>query len=127
VRCVYQKRTPSVLFHRFVHQVDEESDTEGEMNKDGKIKAPPSVGVLVVSLPGFLARLRIWCGVANANNSNKFNNNCAAPRKDWHWSRKFGGPGLPDFFGRHSGEIGKRWRTWKQPELGNWANKRIAR
>jgi hypothetical protein len=59
LRCVHQKRTPSVLFHRFVHQVDEESDTEDKMNKDGQIKPPPSVGVHVFGFIAYSAPLSI--------------------------------------------------------------------
>ncbi len=53
-----------------------------EMKYDGKIKAPPSVGVIVVGLPGFLAPLCIWRGSANAKNLNLFNDKCAVGCKE---------------------------------------------
>ncbi len=64
---------------------------------DSKIKAPPSVGVLVVGLPGLLALLYIQRGGANAKISNLFNNKCAVAAKELALEPSIDGSVLPDF------------------------------
>jgi hypothetical protein len=64
---------------------------------DSKIKAPPSVGVLVVGLPELLALLCIRRGGANGKIFNPFNNKSAVAAKELALEPSIGGSVLPGF------------------------------